>query len=75
MVDRHYYSVRRELMTMLEGVNAIPALQRDPHMMQHVTYLLWVAHELERISDHCTNICERIVFTVEGEMDIDIPLD
>jgi phosphate transport system protein len=75
LVDRHYYSVRRELMSRLEGVNAIPALQRDPYMMQRVTYLLWVAHELERIADHCTNICERIVFTAEGEMDIDIPLD
>jgi phosphate transport system protein len=75
LVDRHYYSVRRELMATLEGVNAIPALQRDPYMMLRVTYLLWVAHELERIADHCTDICERIVFTIEGEMDIGVPLD
>jgi phosphate transport system protein len=75
LVDRHYYTVRRELMTTLESVSAIPAFQRDPYMMLRVTYLLWVAHELERIADHCTNICERIVFTVDGEMDIDVPLD
>jgi len=75
LVDRHYYSVRHELMTTLESVSAISAFQRDPYMVLRVTYLLWVAHELERIADHCTNICERIVFTVEGEMDIDVPLD
>ncbi len=75
LVDRHYSSVRRKLMATLEGVTTIPALQSDPYLLLRVNYLLWVAHELERIADHCTNICERIVFTVEGELDIDIPLD
>jgi len=35
--------------------------------MQRMTYWLWIAHNLERIGDHCTNICERIVFLLEGE--------
>jgi phosphate transport system protein len=35
--------------------------------LQRATYLLWIAHKLERIADHCTNVCERIVFIVEGE--------
>jgi phosphate transport system protein len=69
-VKRYYYSTRRDLMTMLEGPQAIPALQRDPYILQRVTFMLWIAHELQRVADHCTNICERIVFIVEGETDI-----
>jgi len=54
-------------MTMLTGLHAIPALQQDSLIMQRITYWLWIAHNLERIGDHCTNICERIVFFIEGE--------
>ena len=32
------------------------------------TYLLWVAHNLERTADRVVNICERVVYTVTGEM-------
>jgi phosphate uptake regulator len=31
------------------------------------TYLLWVAHGLERIADRATNICERVVFVATGD--------
>ncbi|MFK7801776.1 MAG: phosphate signaling complex protein PhoU [Anaerolineae bacterium] len=31
------------------------------------TYMLWMAHNLERIGDRVTNICERIIFMVTGE--------
>ena len=31
------------------------------------TYLLWMAHNLERIGDRVTNIAERIIFMVSGE--------
>ena len=31
------------------------------------TYLLWVCHNLERIADRATNICERVVFIATGE--------
>ncbi len=70
VVDHQGYVVRHDVMAMLEGVRAIPALQRDPHMMQRATYLLWIAYQLERVADHCTNLCERIVFIVEGETDL-----
>ncbi len=70
VVDKHSYIVRRDMMVMLEGARAIPALQDDPHMVQRATHLLWIAYQLGRIADHCTNICERIVFIVEGETDI-----
>ncbi len=70
VVDRHSYAVRRDVMLMLEGAHAIPALQHDPHMVQRATHLLWIVYQLGRVADHCTNICERIVFIVEGETDI-----
>ncbi len=67
VVDVRYHLVRHDLMAMLEGARAIPALQSDARILQRATYLLWIAHKLERIADHCTNVCERIVFIVEGE--------
>jgi len=30
--------------------------------------LLWVAHNLERVADRVTNICERTIFIATGEM-------
>lgn len=32
------------------------------------TYLLWVAHNIERIADRVTNISERIAFVVNGDI-------
>ncbi len=58
-VDELYHQVQRELISiMLEKPSTITAS----------TKLLWVAHNLERIADRVTNICERIVFLVTGEM-------
>src|SRR3989442_4205031 len=70
VVDVRYHLVRHDLMAMLEGARAIPALQSDARILQRATYLLWIAHKLERIADHCTNVCERIVFIVERETNI-----
>ena len=65
----------QQTMTLLEGAHAIPALRDDSHILQCETYLLWIALKLERVADHCANICERIVFIVEGEMEMQPPLD
>src|SRR5438874_5844085 len=73
VVDVRYHLVRHDLMAMLEGARAIPALQNDARILQRATYLLWIAHKLERMADHCTNICERIVFIVEGESSMKLP--
>lgn len=70
VVDVRYHLVRHDLMSMLEGAQAIPALQNDTHILQRATYLLWIAHKLERVADHCTNVCERLVFIIEGETSI-----
>ena len=70
VVDVRYHLVRHDLMTLLVGAHAIPALQSDALILQRATYLLWIAHKLERVADHCTNICERITFIVERESSI-----
>lgn len=48
---------------------AFRSMVADPSTIQRNTYLLWAAHNLERIADRCTNICERVVYTVTGHMD------
>jgi phosphate transport system protein len=70
VVDVRYHMVRHDLMTMMEGEHAVPALTRDALILQRMTYYLWIAHNLERVADHCTNICERIVFFLEGDATI-----
>ncbi len=70
VVDVRYHMVRHDLMTMMEGEHALPALTHDALILQRMTYYLWIAHNLERVADHCTNICERIVFFLEGDSTI-----
>jgi phosphate transport system protein len=58
-VDALYEQVYRELlMFMIEERGTI----------QRATYLIWVAHNLERIADRVTNICEAVVYLVEGKI-------
>jgi len=58
-VDALYNQVYRELLTYMMA---------DPRTIDRATHLLWVAHNLERAADRVTNICERVIFTVTGEM-------
>ena len=45
----------------------------DPDTVQRATYLLWVSHDVERIADRATNIAERVIYLVTGELsEIDI---
>ena len=44
------------------------AMIADPSTIQRNTYLLWAAHNIERIADRCTNICERIIYVATGKM-------
>ncbi len=67
VIDVRYHMVQNDLMTMLNAIHAIPALQQDDLIMQRMTYWLWIAHNMERIGDHCTNICERVVFALDGD--------
>lgn len=40
----------------------------DPRLVDRASYLIWVAHNLERAADRVVNICERVIFTVTGEI-------
>jgi phosphate transport system protein len=40
----------------------------DPENVDSASHIMWAAHDLERLADRVTNICERIVFVVTGEM-------
>lgn len=67
VVDVRYHMVRHDLMAMMAGAHAVPALQNDSLILQRATYLLWMAHKLERVGDHCSNVCERLLFIIEGD--------
>ena len=41
----------------------------DSKTIQRATYLLWVAHDLERTADRATNIAERVIYLVTGKSD------
>ncbi|GIV97346.1 MAG: phosphate transport system regulatory protein PhoU [Herpetosiphonaceae bacterium] len=41
---------------------------RDPRNVERAMHLIFVAHNLERIADRATNIGERVVFMVTGEI-------
>ncbi len=60
VVDQLYDQVYRELLTFMLN---------DPRTIDRATHLLWVAHNLERIADRVTNICERVNFLVTGRME------
>ena len=42
---------------------------RTPTDVQRITYLIWTCHNLERIADRVTNICERVIFMVTGQLE------
>ncbi|MHC1625132.1 MAG: phosphate signaling complex protein PhoU [Methermicoccaceae archaeon] len=56
-IDQMYDQVRRELITyMIE----------DPHTIRNASDLMYVARSLERIGDHITNVCESMVYAIDG---------
>ena len=59
-VDALYDRVYRDLLEYMIA---------DPSTVQRATYLLWVAHDLERMADRATNVAERVVYLVTGKME------
>ena len=58
-VDKLYDQVHHELLTcMIE----------DPKTISKATPLIWASHNLERMADRVTNICERTVYLATGTM-------
>ena len=59
-VDALYDQIYRELLLLMI---------ENPKKIEGATYLIWLAHNLERIADRVTNIAERVVFMVTGKME------
>lgn len=56
-IDLEYKTAVRELVTYM---------MEDPRSITRVINILWVIRALERIGDHSKNLCEQIVFVVQG---------
>lgn len=56
-VDTLYRQVYTDLLSLL---------MKDPSMMKQTMQLLFIGRYLERIADHATNICERVIYMVTG---------
>jgi phosphate transport system protein len=58
-VDNLYNQVYRELATLI---------LQDPKHIDQANVLLWAAHNLERLADRVTNICERTIYVYTGQL-------
>jgi phosphate transport system protein len=58
-IDGLYNQVYRELVTYMIA---------DTSTIDRANFLLWAAHNLERLADRVTNICERTIYMATGEM-------
>ena len=58
-VDELYITIYRKI---------VQNMIKNPEKIDHTNQILWVIHNLERTADRVTNICERIVFIVSGEL-------
>jgi phosphate transport system protein len=57
IVDSHYENLYEA---------SIQRVVSDARNVQRTSYLLWVAHSLERAADRVTNICERTIYVKTG---------
>lgn len=58
-VDQLFAEVYRKVMALSRA---------NPEDIEHFNHLMWAAHNLERMADRVTNICERIVYVATGEI-------
>jgi phosphate transport system protein len=58
-MDEMYHSVFARL---------VETMARKPEMVARATYLMWCAHNLERIADRVTNVAERVIFMATGNL-------
>jgi phosphate transport system protein len=59
-IDHQYRAIFTDL---------LDRMAKDPAAVPSATSLLFVAHDLERIGDRVTNICEDVIYMVTGEIE------
>ena len=59
LVDQLYNQIYNKLVEQMIA---------DPATIDRANHMMWAAHNLERMADRVTNICERMVYVATGEM-------
>jgi phosphate transport system protein len=59
-VDAYYDEIYKDLVLLMI---------ENPKLIKDATYLIWTAHNIERVADRVTNIAERVVYMVTGKME------
>ena len=65
-IDYLNYQVQNDL---------IKRMSRDSKLVEQGTYIIWVAHNLERISDRANNIAERTIYVITGDSGVIVPYE
>jgi len=66
VIDEEYSQVVMRLVAMMK---------KDPDSISDALDVMWAARSLERIGDHCINICENVIYLVEGQDIRHLPVD